>query len=175
MSQPLDLDKVDHWPLSDNSPEDCFMLSDLDGFLHGVACAPVNVQTEKWLNAAFAKELYKVPSSVLETVIGRKEGIKAKLQQTPQSVEPIFWKAPEGHVIAMGWCEGFMESIKLCPREWLRLQGSGRDGDLMTPILVHILDNNGNSVMGIPQEDLDAALEETAKQIPEAVLGIFNY
>jgi len=45
----------------------------------------------------------------------------------------------------------------------------------MAPILVHILDNNGNSVMGIPQEDLDAALEETAKQIPEAVLGIFNY
>ena len=116
-----------------------------------------------------------MPDWVLEALTGLLSDIKLKLQQTPQSVEPVFWQAPEGHVIAMGWCEGFMESIKLCPREWLRLQESGRDGDLMAPILVHILDNNGNSVMGIPQEDLDAALEETAKQIPEAVLGIFNY
>ena len=123
----------------------------------------------------FGKNLGVLPDWVLEAVTGWLKGIKAKLQQLPQIIEPVLWQAPKGHLIAMGWCEGFMESIKLCPKEWLRLQESGADGHLMTPILVHILDDNGNFVMGIAQEDLDAAIDEAAGQIPEAVVGIFNF
>lgn len=175
MPQTLDLNKLDHWLSSDDSPDDCFMLSDLDGFLHGVACGPVPVRTEKWLNAAFGGQLHKVPDWVLEAVTGWLEGIKAKLQQEPQIIEPVFWQAPEGYLIAMDWCEGFMEAIKLCPKEWLRLQESGTDGRLMTPILVHILDDKGNSVLGIAQEDLDAAIDEAAERLPQTVVDIYNY
>jgi uncharacterized protein len=38
-----------------------------------------------------------------------------------------------------------------------------------------MLDDNGNSVMGVPQEELDDVLDEAAGAIPETVAGIFNY
>ena len=38
MKQQVDLDRFDKYLMSDLSPEDCFMLSDLDGFLNALAC-----------------------------------------------------------------------------------------------------------------------------------------
>jgi hypothetical protein len=26
-------------------------------------------------------------------------------------LEPVFWQSKEGHVIAMDWCEGFMDAL----------------------------------------------------------------
>lgn len=63
-------------------------------------------------------------------------------------------------VIAMDWCEGFMEAVSLRPKEWLRLTESSTHGHIMTPILAHLLDDNGNSVLGIPQEKLDETLAQ---------------
>ena len=75
----------------------------------------------------------------------------------------------------MDWCEGFMQAVALRPKEWLRLTESGTDGHLVAPIMVHLLDDNGNSVMGIPQEELDQVLAEAADAIPETVTGIFQF
>ena len=41
--------------------------------------------------------------------------------------------------------------------------------------MLHMLDDNGNSVMGVPQEELDDVLDEAADAIPETVAGIFNF
>ena len=38
MSDEIDLESLDAYLSSDDSPDDCMMLSDLDGFLHGVVC-----------------------------------------------------------------------------------------------------------------------------------------
>ena len=40
-----------------------------------------------------------------------------------------------------------MDAVALRPKEWLRLTESGTDGHLVAPIMVHLLDDNGNSVM----------------------------
>ena len=93
----------------------------------------------------------------------------------PPIVEPIFWQAKEGHVIAMDWCEGFMQAFSLRPKEWLRLTESGSDDHLMTPIMLHLMDENGNSAMGVAQKDLDEVLDKAAEDIPTAVAGIFDY
>jgi uncharacterized protein len=90
-------------------------------------------------------------------------------------VELIFWQAKEGHVIAMDWCEGFMDAVALRPKEWLRLTESGTSGHLMTPILCHLIDEKGNSVMGIKREDLFDALGQAAEDIPDAVVGIYQF
>ena len=50
-----------------------------------------------------------------------------------------------------------------------------REGaELMNPILVHMLDENGNSLRGLAQEDLDGALGRAAESIPMAVTAIFK-
>jgi len=47
-----DLESLDKYLSSDDSPDECIMLSDLDGFLHGLACSPVPVSSEEWLPVA---------------------------------------------------------------------------------------------------------------------------
>lgn len=44
-----DLVRLDEYLFSDDSPDDYLLLSDLDGFLHGVACSPVEIGTEEWM------------------------------------------------------------------------------------------------------------------------------
>jgi len=41
--------------------------------------------------------------------------------------------------------------------------------------MVHLLDDNGDSVMGIPQEELKQVLGEAADAIPKTVTGIFQF
>lgn len=169
------LGRLDAYLSSDESPEDCMMLSDLDGFLHGVVCSPVTIPVAEWMTKALGGSAGKVPAWVAEAVGSRYIEILDGLMLSPPQVDPVFWEAKEGHVIAMDWCEGFMEAVGLRPKEWLRLTESGSSGHLVTPILVHLLDNDGNSVLGIPQEALDAALDVAAEAIPEVVVDIYAF
>ena len=178
MSVPHDksmIEKLDTYLSSDESPSDCMMLSDLDGFIHGIVCSPVLIQPPEWSAVALGGSIENVPYWVLEIVFKIYEKASLGLFNDPPEVEPIFWQAKEGHVIAMDWCEGFMQAVSLRPREWLRLSESGSHGHLLTPIMVHMIDEQGNSAMGIPQEELDQTLEAAAEQIPDAVVGIYRF
>ena len=175
MDDNIKLAALDAFLSSEDSPDDCMMLSDLDGFLHGVICSPVMITSEEWMTVALAANPVNVPDWVLHDITDLYIGIAKGLAESPAIVEPIFWQAKEGHVIAMDWCEGFMQAVSLRPKEWLRLIESGSDGHLMTPIMHHMLDDNGNSAMGVSQEELDEVLAEAAEEIPKAVSGIFNF
>ncbi|MBM2321015.1 MULTISPECIES: YecA family protein [Marivita] len=170
-----ELDKLDAYLSSDDSPDDCMMLSDLDGFLHGVACSPVPIPVEEWMAVAIGGVPSDLPNWVLEGISVIFLSIIEGLASDPPEVDPIFWEAPEGHVIAMDWCEGFMQAVSLRPKDWLKLTESGIGGQLIMPIIIHILDENGNSVLGISQEDLDQTLNEAAEHIPDAVVAIHRF
>lgn len=71
----------------------------------------------------------------------------------------MFWETKDGHVIAMDWCEGFMQAVSMRPKAWLRLTESGSHGQRITAILFWLIDANGNSVLGIPQDQLAESLD----------------
>ena len=175
MSETVDLDRLDEWLSSDDSPENCMFLSDLDGFMHGIVCGPVMVSVEEWLPIALGGDPSGVPSWVLTDIATLHMEMVERLMSDDPHIEPLFWQAAEGHVIAMDWCEGFMDAVKLRAKEWLRLTESGEHGSLMMPILVHILDDNGNSPFEIPQEELDQVLADAADAIPDAVVAIYEF
>jgi yecA family protein len=170
-----DLDGLDSYLSSDDSPDDCMMLSDLDGFLHGVACSPVSISVDEWMPVALGGSPDDLPDWVLQSIYLIYDSIMQGLTFDPPEVEPIFWQAQEGHVIAMDWCEGFMQAVSPRPKQWLRLTESGTCGQLISPMMVHLLDDNGNSVIGIPQEELDQALNQAAEKIPESVVAIYRF
>ena len=175
MNDEIDLEALDEYLMSDDSPEGSMMLSDLDGFLHGIACSPVLIPAEEWISKALGAHPATLPNWVNETVAHLYMTIGEGLMASPAEVEPIFWEANEGHVIAMDWCEGFMDAVALRPKHWLRLTESGVEGRLMAPIMAHMLDDEGNSMLGIPQDKLDVALAEAADAIPDAVVGTFKF
>src|SRR3954452_17254859 len=60
---PVDLEALDQFLMSDASPEDCMQLSDLDGFLTGIAIGPELVMPSEWLPAIWGGDEPACPSS----------------------------------------------------------------------------------------------------------------
>lgn len=169
------IEELDAYLSSDESPDDCMMLSDLDGFIHGIVCSPIAIEPQEWFPMALGGNIGCVPYWVIQSISKLYEKASLGLFNDRPEVEPIFWQAKAGHVIAMDWCEGFMQAVSLRPQDWHRLSESGSHGHLLTPIMVHMIDEQGNSAMGIPQEELDQTLEAAAEQIPDAVVGIYRF
>ncbi|MEJ8563381.1 YecA family protein [Yoonia sp. GPGPB17] len=163
--------ELDAYLQSEGSPPDCLMLSDLDGFLTGIACTPVPVAN--WADVAFGAGA-RVPPRIMQLTRKRLNDITASLSAEPGLLEPVFWQAPEGHAIAMDWCEGFMEAVKLNTVRWDKFAQSTTGAKLLMPILVHMFDDSGNSLFGIAQEDIDQTLEAAAEAIPQTVPLIYR-
>ncbi len=156
---------------SDESPPDCLMLSDLDGFLTGVVCTPATVAN--WADVAFGAGA-KVPTRIVDLLEQRLDEIKRALSAEPGLLEPVFWQAPEGHAIAMDWCEGFMEAVRLNANLWDEFGQSTVGAKLMLPILVHMFDDDGNSLFGLAQEEIDQTLDAASQAIPQVVPLIYR-
>lgn len=162
---------LDSYLSSDESPDDCLMLSDLDGFLHGVVCCPDPIV--EWMDIALG-EANEVPGNITKIVDKRLKEIRERLEAQNGPIEPIFWKAPEGHAIAMDWCEGFMQAVKLRPEKWDAFSQTDKGSRMMLPILVHMFDDDGNSLFDLAQEDVDETLDAAANAIPTIVPSIYR-
>ncbi len=110
-------------------------LSDLDGFLTGVICSPEAIMPSTWLPVAFSSPEIGAPPEILELVMGRYNDIVASLNSEPPALEPVFWRAKEGHMIAIDWCEGFMDAYALRSDSWDVLMRTDEGREWMFPIL----------------------------------------
>lgn len=166
-----DLDKLDAFLSSEEASENSMALLDLDGFLHGVVCTPEPMN--EWLEIALGTT-QGVPSEIIRIIVARFEEIDEHLEANLSPAEPVFWEAKKGHVIAMDWCTGFMDAVKRQPDVWSWFTSTPNGAKLMTPILVHMIDEEGKSMFQIPQEELDEALGTAAKAIPNALPAIYR-
>ena len=71
-----DLDLLDAYLLSDQSPPESMLLSDLDGFLTGIAIGPAVVMPSEWLPHVWGGEEpvfddHLQASAILGTIMGR--------------------------------------------------------------------------------------------------------
>ena len=115
-----DLEKLDAYLSSDQAPDNCMQLSDLDGFLTGIICSPELIPPSKWLPVIWGGEQAGQKNATtaewaIQEVFTRYNEIVDCLNSEPAFIEPIFWHAKEGHVIAMDWCEGVHGRIQSAP------------------------------------------------------------
>lgn len=171
----VDLAALDAYLSSEQSPEQSMQLSDLDGFLTGIICSPVSVPVTEWLPRALGAPASTVPPEIIDLIVGRYNEIVSCLTGAPPTLEPIFWEAKEGYVIAMDWCEGFMDALHMHEQEWAPLLTSENGLELLFPIFAHLIDDEGNSLVGAKQEQLDALLDVAAERIPDVVPKIYAF
>jgi uncharacterized protein len=174
------LDKLDAYLSSKISPSESMMLSDLDGFLTGILCSPDFVLPSEWLPIVWGASQPNVDDSethiwATQAILERYNEIANCLNSEPPYVEPIFWKAKEGHVIAMDWCEGFVEAYQLRKEAWREFLVTPEGYQWMAPIFAHLFDKDGRSLSGASEEELDKVLDDAAKQLPEVVPNIFTH
>jgi uncharacterized protein len=170
-----DLQTLDAYLSSDKSPNECFGLSDLDGFLTGVICCPVLIMPSEWLPIVLGGQPADVPSEIIELIMQRYNEIVAAMNSSPAVLEPVFWQAKEGHVIAMDWCEGFMDAVALRQADWDAFTATKQGKIWMQPIESHLFDEHDISLSGASERDLDSHLDRAAQQIPETVPKIFSF
>ena len=171
----VELNKLAAFLSSDETPENCMLLSDLDGFLTGVICSPEAVLPSEWLPIALGGSPAEVPAELLELILQRYNEIVAVLNATPPDLEPVFWQAKEGHVIAMDWCEGFMNAAQLRQTDWEPFLATKQGKRWMKPIMDHLFHENFTSLSGVAEDKLDAHLDRAAKKIQETVPQVFAY
>jgi uncharacterized protein len=175
---PVDLEALDQFLMSDASPEGCMQLSDLDGFLTGIAIGPELVKPSEWLPMIWGgEEPVFDDAEQARTVIGlimtRYNEILRVLDTHPRAYAPIFWEGPNGELIAADWAEGFADAVRLRPDAWRPLLEDRRANVLLTPILVLCDEPEGGSPL---DPEVRAALrDEAAHGIPTCVAGIHAF
>jgi uncharacterized protein len=167
---------LDEYLSSDDAPDGSMLLSDLDGFLAGIACSPEPIPESKWMPLVWGVGAAKDPrrhKRAKDWVRDRYDEIFEALAAEPATYEPIFW-TNDSHVIAMDYCEGFMEAFKLQFDQWMDFSRTDEGSELMYPIFAHLFDDGGNSIMGIPEDQLGYVMDEASEQISTNVPLIFR-
>jgi uncharacterized protein len=180
LSGPVDLETLDQFLMSDASPENCMQLSDLDGFLTGIAIGPELVMPSEWLPAIWGDdepvfEDDDQARTVLGAIMGRYNEILHALNSDPDAYEPVFWEGPDGEVIAADWAEGFVDAIRLRPEAWQQLVEDPEALVLLIPILALCGDEEGGSPLELDPEENADLLAEAPELIPVCVAGMHRF
>jgi uncharacterized protein len=177
---PVDLEALDQFLMSDASPENCMQLSDLDGFLTGIAIGPELVKPSEWLPRIWGGEEpvfegVEQARTVIGAIMGRYNEILRELDTDPEAYEPLFWEGPDGEVIATDWAEGFVEAIRLRPEAWRPLLEDREALVMLMPILALCGDAEGGSPLELDLEEDADLLAQAPELIPACVAGIDGF
>jgi uncharacterized protein len=174
-----DLDLLEGWLTSDRAPEDAMDLSELDGFLTGIAVGPRTVMPSEWLPIVWGDEQpvfehAAEAEAVLGAIMARYNEIIHGLQDEEGILEPLFLIDPTGEVIADLWAEGFLEAVGLRPAAWDPLFSHRDVGPLMMPILL-LARGNDELDLEVDDERLDELFAEAPEMIAPCVVAIDRY
>lgn len=160
---------------SDRAPLDGMLISELDGFLTGLAVGPELIMPSEWLpvvwdgeEPVFADE--REAQAVMGGILSRYNEILRQVEDG--TVQPLVWEDTDGTVIPFDWAEGFALAIGLRPEAWDPLFKSKKHGFLLFPILALCGDEEGESAFGLDAEAEDEIMAAAPQMIPASVAGI---
>ncbi|WP_067738331.1 UPF0149 family protein [Novosphingobium naphthalenivorans] len=129
------LDELDQLLL--NQPDDCMLLSQLDGFLAGVIVSPDLILPGQWLKVVWgggdgdgAPDFADTASfqHALDLIMHHYHTTLASLDR-PGAFEPVFEEDTQtGETLWELWVEGFCQAMDLAPDGWERIAVGGDPG-----------------------------------------------
>ena len=173
-TEAMSLDDVADYLMSDSSPAESMLLSDLDGFLTGIAVAPEAIPPDEWLPVIWGETAPQFDNesqakAVVGAIMDRYDEIVRQIDN--EIVEPILWQSGDT-VIAWDWADGFAESFALRQRHWTKMAKS-EAGMLLVPIMM--LCDPESLLEEIEVEEREQAVDEAIESLPDTVLAIAAY
>ncbi|HEY3812650.1 MAG TPA: YecA family protein [Caulobacteraceae bacterium] len=167
---------MDDYLLSDQSPPDCMQLSDLDGFLTGVAIGPELVRPSEWLTVVWGGEEPEFESeemvlAIVGTILDRFNQILCDVEKGV--FQPILWKNPDGTLIGDDWAVGFRTAMSLRPGAWDPMLQSKQVAMALFPIFALTASDEELAEIGV--DDVESFAFELAHVIPESVIDIARF
>jgi uncharacterized protein len=175
-----DLTRLEQFLLSDAAPPQSMGLSDLDGFLAGIAIGPELILPGEWLPAIWGGEEPRFgdreqAQAIHTAILGRYNQILHTLATDPGHFVPLFWEDPEGIVIAADWAEGFLDAVRLRLEAWNPLFQDPEESILLFPILALCGDPEGKNLIAMDDAQKKATFEQCPELIPLSVAGIYRF
>jgi uncharacterized protein len=162
-----DLTALDAFLMSERSPEESMLLSDLDGFLTAIAVGPELVTPSEWMPIIWRWETPEFDSetemqTVLGAILARYNEIVHGLNQDEPVCEPLYW-------------EGFLEGVDLRRKAWEPIFADPDAGIAMLPIIALCSDEHGDSLLDLDDEQENAIAADVPELIPECVVKIHGF
>jgi uncharacterized protein len=180
MDATVDLDALEAYLSSDDSPENCMDLSELDGFLAGLVVGPETVPPNEWLPMIWNQEEPEFDdeaqaNAILGAILARYNEIADSLDTEPVEYAPIFWQDYAGATIVEDWAVGFMQAVSLRQIQWEPVLGDDDTAMLLIPIAAIAglaMPQGADDDLSLPEEVMDKLVEEAPDVVPSCVLGL---
>lgn len=179
----MTLDELAEFLTSERAPAGCMDLSELDGFLAGLAAGPVAVPEAEWLaeiwdEAVPAFRDNAERAAVEDAIRQRFEAIGAGLDASPMSFVPILWVDARGNTVSEDWAAGFMQAVSLRAMEWQPALMDEDASALLIPIASlagMALDETERGEDLLPEDALEGLAEDAERVLPVCVLGLRRF
>ena len=114
----VSLEELAHFLNSASAPQGCMDLSELDGFLAGLAAGPEPCRATNGLPRSGTTRTPITPmkrsrQAVEQAIFDRYAAIEAGLDATPLGYTAILWQDEAGTTVAEDWAAGFMQAVSL--------------------------------------------------------------
>lgn len=175
----MDLEALDRYLLSDLSPDECMMLSDLDGFLTGIVIGPELIPPSEWLPVIWGGDEPEFESveqmqTIIGTIMGRYNEIVATMNADAGTFDPIFWEGTDGTLIVTDWAAGFLDAVALRRKAWEPLFNHRRAKTLIEPLLI-LGDSEAFADKRVASEKEKQFYASAPNVIPTCIDGIYNF
>ena len=180
--QIMSIDELDEFLMSDQMPDNCMQLCDMDGFLTAIAIGPDTIMPSEWFpyitgtqDHGFEAEqqAYAFFGAVMEWY----NGILKTLSEAPEEYEPYIYENKDGDPIFSDWAEGFLIGVSLRQEKWEALTNSKEYGRHFIPIAAHIPDpEKGGFLIGDDAyEKMYEVLRNDQNVLPNAIIQIDQF
>jgi uncharacterized protein len=183
-----EIDELDAFLLSDDTPEECMDIAMLDGFFTALAIGPNTILPSQWLPTVWG-ETEEDPMAwnsaermqhVLDLVMRMYNERVQDLQEGVDSYDPLIYQSrredgEEPVPIIDEWCTGFVRAIQLDPEGWSLLTSADMEaeGGLLVPMMLYGTEEGWEELER--NEALAAQHQEFADAIGPCVIGIRDY
>ena len=158
-------------------------LSELDGFLAGLAASPEEVLREEWLSEVWDNEEPDYQddherAAVEQAIVGRYAEIRSGLDAVPLNYAAILWQDEAGTTVAEDWAAGFMQAISLRPKAWQPALEDEEASMLLIPIASlagMTLPESERGGQAMSDEALEGLMQDAEQVLPVCVLGLRRF
>lgn len=179
----MSLDELADFLNSGDAPAGCMDLSELDGFLAGLAAGPLVVPVKEWLaevwdhaEPSYADAAEK--TAVLQAIVAHEAAIELALDASPLAYAPILWQDVAGTTVTEDWAAGFMRAVSLRPDAWQPALADEDASLLLIPIasLAEMaVPASERGEQGLTEEALDGLIQDAEQVLPVCVLGLRRF
>jgi uncharacterized protein len=179
----VSLDDLAHFLNSSNAPPGCMDLSELDGFLAGLAAGPETVPSEEWLAEVWDNEEPDYTDEaerkeVEQAMFDRLAAIETGLDATPLSYSAILWQDEAGTTVAEDWAAGFMQAVTLRAKAWQPALADEDASMLLIPIASlagMTLPEADRGDQAMTEDALEGLMQDAEQVLPVCVLGLRRF